>query len=55
MIIIKPRTALCVAYFELDGGRKILYVFFNLFESPYSGSLLYDVFEFIAARIGRLG
>jgi hypothetical protein len=42
-----------VAYSELNGGGKILYVCFNLVEGPYSEPLLYDVFDFIATRIGR--
>lgn len=42
-----------VAYSELNGGGKILYVCFNLLEGHYSEPLLYDVFDFIAARIGR--
>ena len=42
-----------VAYSELNGGGKILYVCFNLLEGPHSEPLLYDVFDFIAARIGR--
>jgi len=42
-----------VAYSELRSGGKIVYVCFNLLESPYSELLLYDVFDFIAARIGR--
>jgi glycoprotein endo-alpha-1,2-mannosidase len=42
-----------VAYAQLDGGGKILYVCFNLLEGPYSEPLLYDVFDFIVAHIGR--
>jgi glycoprotein endo-alpha-1,2-mannosidase len=42
-----------VAYARLDGGGKILYVCFNLLEGPYSEPLLYDVFDFIAARAGH--
>jgi len=43
-----------VAYSELNDGGKVLYVCFNLLEGPHSESLLYDVFDFIAARIGHL-
>jgi hypothetical protein len=42
-----------VAYSELNGGGKILYVCFNLLEGPHSEPLLYDVFDFIATRIGH--
>jgi glycoprotein endo-alpha-1,2-mannosidase len=42
-----------VAYAQLNGGGKILYVCFNLLEGPYSEPLLYDIFDFIAARIGN--
>jgi hypothetical protein len=42
-----------VAYVELNDGGKILYVWFSLLEGPYAELLLYDVFDFIAARLGR--
>jgi glycoprotein endo-alpha-1,2-mannosidase len=42
-----------VAYAPLDGGGKILYVCFNLLEGPHSEPLLYDVFDFVAARAGH--
>ena len=42
-----------VAYSELNGGGKIFYVCLNLLEGPHSEPLLYDVFDFIATRIGR--
>ena len=41
-----------VAYAQLDGRGKILYVCFNLLEGSYSEPLLYDIFDFIAARVG---
>jgi glycoprotein endo-alpha-1,2-mannosidase len=41
-----------VAYSVLNSGGKVLYVCFNLLEGPYSELLLYDVFDFIAARVG---
>jgi len=41
-----------VMYAELLGGGRILYVWFSLLEGPYSDALLYDVFDFLAARLG---
>jgi hypothetical protein len=40
-----------VAYSELSSGGKVIYVCFNLLEGPYSELLLYDIFDFIVARI----
>ena len=42
-----------IAYEQLDSGGKVFYVCFNLLEGPYSERLLYDIFEFIAARAGN--
>ena len=42
-----------VAYAELAGGGRILYVWFNLLDSPYVEPLLYDVFDFLAAKLKR--
>jgi hypothetical protein len=40
-----------VAYAELKDGGKILYVWFSLLEGSYAEAFLYDVFDFIAARL----
>jgi len=42
-----------VAYVELNGGGRILYVWFGLLDGPYAEALLYDVFDFTAARLSR--
>jgi hypothetical protein len=42
-----------VAYAELNGGGRILYLWFSLLEGPYSEFLLYDVFDFITTRLRR--
>jgi len=42
-----------VAYVELNGGGRILYVWFGLLDGPYAEALLYDVFDFTAVRLGR--
>ncbi len=42
-----------VAYVELNGGGRILYVWFGLLDGPYAEALLYDVFDFTATRLGR--
>jgi hypothetical protein len=42
-----------VAYAKLKDGGKVLYVCFNLLEGPYAEVLLYDVFDFAGARIGK--
>jgi hypothetical protein len=42
-----------VAYAEMKGGGRILYVWFGLLEGPYAEALLYDVFDFVAGRLGR--
>jgi glycoprotein endo-alpha-1,2-mannosidase len=39
-----------VAYAQLNGGGKIIYVCFNLLKGPYCELLLYDIFDFIATR-----
>jgi hypothetical protein len=39
-----------VAYAELNGGGRILYLWFSLLGGPYGEALLYDVFDFIATR-----
>lgn len=41
-----------VAYAQSGGGGKILYVCFNLLEGSHSELLLYDIFDFMADRIG---
>ncbi len=42
-----------VAYAELDGGGRVFYVWFGLLDGSYAEALLYDVFDFIAARFSR--
>lgn len=42
-----------VAYAEPKTGGKVLYVCFNLLKGPHAEGLLYDVFDFAAARIAR--
>jgi len=42
-----------IAYAEPAGGGRILYVWFNLLESPHTDFLLYDVFDFLATKLGR--
>ncbi|MCX5638175.1 MAG: hypothetical protein NTX52_10875 [Planctomycetota bacterium] len=42
-----------VAYAELAGGGRILYTWFSLLDGPYVEALLYDVFDFLAAKLGR--
>lgn len=37
-----------VAYVELKGGGRILYVWFSLLNGPYAERLLYNIFEFVA-------
>jgi len=39
-----------VAYVELNGGGKILYVWFGLLDGPHAEALLYDVFDLVTAR-----
>jgi glycoprotein endo-alpha-1,2-mannosidase len=40
-----------VAFAQLNGGGKILYVCFNLLEGPYRELLLYDIFDFMADQV----
>jgi glycoprotein endo-alpha-1,2-mannosidase len=49
----KEHLADAAAYAELDGGGKIIYVWFSLLEGPYAEALLYDVFDFLAGRLRR--
>jgi glycoprotein endo-alpha-1,2-mannosidase len=42
-----------VAYAEPKTGGKVLYVCFNLLDGPHAEGLLYDVFDFVAARIDK--
>jgi len=42
-----------VAYAELKNGGRILYAWFGLLDGPYAEGLLYDVFDFVATRVGQ--
>jgi hypothetical protein len=42
-----------VAFTDLNDGGRILYVWFGLLEGPYAEALLYDLFDFVATRLGR--
>ncbi|UCG46513.1 MAG: glycoside hydrolase family 99-like domain-containing protein [Phycisphaerales bacterium] len=41
-----------VAWSEAAGGGHVLYVWFGLLGGPYAETLLYDVFDFLCARVG---
>ncbi|MGD2094404.1 MAG: hypothetical protein PVH77_05285 [Phycisphaerales bacterium] len=41
-----------VALSELEGGGRVLYVWFGLLDGPYAEALLYDMFDFVGARVG---
>ena len=40
-----------VAFGELEGGGRVLYVWFGLLDGPYAEALLYDLFDFVEARV----
>ena len=42
-----------VTYAELKGGGRIMYTWFGLLQGPYAEGLLYDVFDYLAGRIGQ--
>ncbi len=42
-----------VAYAELSGGGRVVYVWFTMLNGPYAEGLLYDVFDMLAARLGN--
>ena len=42
-----------VVYAQLESGGKILYVWFSLLESPHADAILFDVFGFLAAKLGK--
>ena len=42
-----------IAYAELKGGGRILYVWFGLLNGSYAEALLFDVFDFVAIQLGR--
>jgi len=41
------------AYAELKGGGQMIYAWFALLDGPYAEALLYDLFDFLAGRLGR--
>lgn len=41
-----------VAYAELKGGGKMIYAWFALLEGEHGEELLYDIFDFMAGRLG---
>ncbi|MBN2269486.1 MAG: hypothetical protein JXN61_02670 [Sedimentisphaerales bacterium] len=42
-----------VAYAELKDGGKMIYAWFALLDGEYGEALLYDVFDYIAGRLGK--
>jgi len=40
------------AYAELKGGGRVIYGWFGLFDGPHAEGLLYDIFDFLAGRLG---